>query len=152
MEPRIWKRLLILIPVLATVCLGYAAVQAQGLVEAEPNNSFGAAESISLNSVVQGAISPERDADWYAFAVDHHGELRLTVSDVAADLAVNLRVWNGDKGTVSDWFAPTAKGGDTSAVVDLPAPGRYSAGACRRRQQPAVQRPLLAERGVHAQP
>ena len=122
---RFWRRLFILISVLAAVCLGYATVQAQGLVEAEPNNSFGDADVLLLNGATQGSISPAQDADWFEFVVDHHGELRLTVSDVAPELAVNLRVWNGDKGAITGWFAPFNVGGDTSAVVDLPAPGRY---------------------------
>ena len=98
---------------------------AQSAAESEPNNDFGVANAIALNSAVGGAINPTRDGDWYTFTVERHGELRVTVSGVAAELDVNLRMWNGNKDVLTNWYAPLAKGGNTDALVDLPAPGRY---------------------------
>ncbi|MBI3958898.1 MAG: PPC domain-containing protein, partial [Chloroflexi bacterium] len=111
--------------VLALLAGGVFSAAAQNVAEAEPNDNFGLANAISLNSAVSGAINPTRDADWYTFTVERHGELRLQVSGVAAELDINLRVWNGNKDVLTNWYAPLAKGGATDALVDLPAPGRY---------------------------
>ena len=35
------------------------------------------------------------------------------------------RVWNANFSAISDWYAPLAKGGDTTGRFDIPAPGRY---------------------------
>ena len=51
-----------------------------------------------------------RDADWYSFDVDHQGELALALTAVPAALDLNVRVWNADKATISDWIAPLALG------------------------------------------
>lgn len=93
--------------------------------EAEPNNSFGKATTINVGSDVQGAIAAPGDNDWYAFEVKNQGELQLTISNVAPDLAIDVRLWNGNKDTISDWMRPLAKGGETHGVVDLPQAGRY---------------------------
>lgn len=91
----------------------------------EPNNTFGSASSIAVGIPVDGLIAPVNDVDWYAFSIDHQGELAISITNVAENLAINVRVWNSDKGTVSGWFSPLAAGGDTQAVVDLALPGRY---------------------------
>ncbi|MFN8443720.1 MAG: PPC domain-containing protein [Caldilineaceae bacterium] len=93
--------------------------------ETEPNNSFGKATTIDAGSTIQGAIAIPGDNDWYAFDVKNQGELQLTISNVATDLAIDVRVWNGNKDTISDWMRPLAKGGETHGVVDLPQAGRY---------------------------
>jgi hypothetical protein len=92
---------------------------------AEPNNDFGQAATLSLDQPQLATILPVRDADWLAVTVDSHGELNLAITGVPADLEVVLRLWNGNKDVLTNWFAPLAKGGDTTAAVDLPAPGRY---------------------------
>lgn len=91
----------------------------------EPNGAFGSASLLALATPLQANILPQGDADWYQIAVAQHGELQLTISHVAAELAIALRVWNANKETVTDWFRPLANGADTNSVVDLPAPGLY---------------------------
>jgi hypothetical protein len=93
---------------------------------AEPNNWFGAASPLVFPQPQQANILPGGDVDWYRLAVDHQGELRVQISDVAADLAVSVRAWNSNKDTISGWIAPLAEGGDTLAVIDLPAAGSYA--------------------------
>lgn len=93
--------------------------------QGEPNNNFGAAAPLSIGQALSVTLLPAGDRDWYRLTVDHHGELRLAATNVASDLAVNVRVWTANKETLTDWFAPLAVGGDTTAVVDLPAPGDY---------------------------
>lgn len=93
--------------------------------EAEPNGSFGTAKRLFSGRAVEATLLPAGDRDWYVIGVDHHGELRLAITNVATELAVNVRVWNANKDTLTGWFAPLAAGGDTLAVVDLPEPGDY---------------------------
>jgi hypothetical protein len=122
-----FNRLLIRDIVIACVflLLGTSVLYAQSNTESEPNDRFGEAQPIFANGTVTATIAPEGDRDWFAFAVDHHGELRVDITDVAPELAVVVRVWDANRDTVTGWFNPLAPGGDTSAVVDLPAPGRY---------------------------
>ncbi|MEM7132826.1 MAG: hypothetical protein AAF702_41365 [Chloroflexota bacterium] len=93
--------------------------------EGEPNNSFGAAAPLTFGQPTQVTLLPKGDQDWYRFTVDHHGELKLAITDVADTLAVNVRAWNADKSTISSWFAPLTAGGETRAIIDLPGPGTY---------------------------
>ncbi|MBK8051290.1 MAG: PPC domain-containing protein [Anaerolineales bacterium] len=92
----------------------------------EPNNSFGAVAPLTLGQSISATILPANDADWYGFTVDKHGELKLKISGVDPEMAVFMRIWNANRDTLTDWFRPLAKGGDTEATVDLPAPGRYA--------------------------
>jgi predicted RNA binding protein with dsRBD fold (UPF0201 family) len=91
----------------------------------EPNNTFGTASSITTGTAIQETIAPSGDVDWYALTVDQQGELQVSITNVATDLAINVRVWNANKDAVSAWFAPLAAGGDTLAVVDVAEAGRY---------------------------
>lgn len=121
------RRSRFLIPFLVLLALAGAVFSAAGqnATESEPNDSFGQATPLVVSGSVSGAINPARDADWYTFTVERHGELRMQVSGVAPELDINLRVWNGNKDVLTNWYAPLAKGGNTDALVDLPAPGLY---------------------------
>src|SRR5688572_16221029 len=74
----------------------------------EPNSSFGVATPIAASGVVQESIFPQRDVDWYRLVVDRHGELTMTITNVAADMDVNVRVWNADYQAISPWYGPLA--------------------------------------------
>ncbi len=102
-----------------------ASLQQTAPATLEPNDSFGAASPITIGGGVQESILPRSDVDWYVLLIDHQGELQVSLTDVDPDLDINVRVWNANKDTVSNWFAPLAKGGDTTASVDLAEPGRY---------------------------
>jgi hypothetical protein len=91
----------------------------------EPNDRFGAATALQLDSPVQTNILPRGDTDWHYVDLPHQGQLSVAVTDVPANLAVAVRVWNANRDVVSDWFRPLARGGPTAAVVDVPAAGRY---------------------------
>jgi hypothetical protein len=93
--------------------------------ELEPNDSFGTAALIGPRQSLHAAILPKGDADWYRFRVDQQGALTVRIGDTPESLDVSFRVWNDEKRVLRDWIGPKAKGGDTSAVVDLPAPGVY---------------------------
>ena len=104
------------------------AVSAKGGItrgEAEPNNSYGKADRVPATGRISGRISPRGDADWYRIQLRHHGELSLLATDIADDIDLVFRVWNGEKHTVSSWFAPLRKGGETEGLFDAPAAGLY---------------------------
>jgi serine protease inhibitor ecotin len=93
--------------------------------EIEPNDIFGKANTIRATGSVSGAITPQRDVDWYALDVNHHGRLEVTVTDVPAELDIVFRVWNSNRDVTHGWFSPLSMGGDTVGVANLAAPGRY---------------------------
>jgi hypothetical protein len=49
----------------------------------------------------------------------------VRVGEVAKELDLLLRVWSGDKGALTDRFAPLAAWGDTLALLDVPSRGRW---------------------------
>jgi hypothetical protein len=69
-----------------------APLQQDGLTSDEPNNSFGRATPIVVGTSVEGNIMPAGDSDWYTLTVDRQGELQLSISNVAAELAISIRV------------------------------------------------------------
>ncbi len=93
--------------------------------EQEPNNSIGRGNYVSSRSVNSGRIDPRGDSDWYIFSVKQQGALEVNVSDVAPELDLVFRVWDGEYNPVSNWHAPLRKGAETAGVVDLGKPGAY---------------------------
>lgn len=91
----------------------------------EPNNSFALATDIEPDGTLPATILPVRDIDWYVLNVDHHGELRVDLTEVQDAQDLILRVWTGNKDALTGWYKPEAKGADTNAVIDLPSAGRY---------------------------
>ena len=61
--------------------------------------------------------------------VKHHGELKVTVSNVPSTLDVQFRVWNQERTVITNWYTPLAKGGNTEGVVNLVTAGDYSRSA-----------------------
>jgi hypothetical protein len=91
----------------------------------EPNDTFGAAAPIQAGRDYQATLFPLRDTDWYRLVVDHRGELQVSITAVPPEMEVVFRLWNGNRETLSDWFAPLARGGDTLGSFDLADPGEY---------------------------
>jgi Caspase domain len=93
--------------------------------EREPNNRLSEANTILATSKTTGRIDPRGDVDWYRVAVSHQGELKVTVSNVPANLAVQFRIWNQERDVITNWYTPLAKGGNTEGVVDIAPAGDY---------------------------
>jgi len=91
----------------------------------EPNDSFGAAAALALGEEIEATILPRGDVDWYRAEIPAAGELLVEIGTVPANLDVHYRVWNADKGVVSDWQAPLRAGGPVSGRTGLAAPGIY---------------------------
>jgi len=134
MSCKVWKVCGVLVLCTVTVLLCFTQLPQELLAqqpgpsgeESEPNNSFGDANLMAAPGQVRGRISPAGDEDWYTFSVGQQGELQFTVTGVASDFAIAVRVWNSERDPMTDWFRPLAKGSDTTGVIDLAAPGRYS--------------------------
>lgn len=91
----------------------------------EPNNSFGKAALIDLDSKIHTTILPLHDVDWYRFEVTDQGELKILADQVAENLAIVFRLWNANKDLITGWLSPLSKGGPTEATVDLKEAGIY---------------------------
>jgi hypothetical protein len=91
----------------------------------EPNDSSALATPISPGGLLQFAIQPIADADWFKLRVDRPGELAIRVDDGPENLDVVVRVVDSDGRDLSGWVPPFAKGGRTEAVADLRAGGTY---------------------------
>lgn len=121
----------------------------------EPNGNFGSASVLALATPLQANILPRGDADWYQLQVEQHGELQVTISQVAVELAIALRVWNANKETLTDWIRPLANGADTNGVIDLPASGSYylevveNSGAARAIQPYTIQANFMPAADPH---
>lgn len=92
---------------------------------AEGNDSFGRADRITIGQPVQGTILPRRDHDWYRVEIPGRAELHVLISNVAPELDMVFRVWDADRRTVTDWYAPLRAGADNEAYVDFAAAGTY---------------------------
>jgi hypothetical protein len=53
------------------------------------------------------------------------GKLQIAVTDVPAEIDINMQVFNPDMWPISGWLGPAPKGGNATATVDLPEAGRY---------------------------
>lgn len=92
---------------------------------AEPNNSFGTAAPLKLDSTVNGTILPKGDADWYKLSVVKPGSLTVRLSNSPENLDLVMRVWNEEKRTISGWITPLRAGGEAAGEVAIPAAGVY---------------------------
>lgn len=91
----------------------------------EPNDSFAEATVVPAKGRHRLTVLPRGDVDWLRFDVDHPGELTIAAREVPERLDIAFRVYNHDKAVIADWVRAPRPGGDTTAVVDLPAAGTY---------------------------
>lgn len=61
----------------------------------EPNNSIASSRSISRNTTNQASISSATDEDWYSFSTQSYRYLRITLTNLPADLDLYLYTSNG---------------------------------------------------------
>jgi hypothetical protein len=91
----------------------------------EPNDSIGTAYPIVLDDEVRETILPRRDVDWRRFDIPGRSRLELTVTEVAPELDIVMRVWDDDNRVFRDWIRPLRAGADTEGVIDFARAGRY---------------------------
>ena len=91
----------------------------------EPNDTFGSAAEIALDTIVEANILPKGEVDWYCFVAKDQGRLDIISKDPPKTLDINVRLWNADKAALTSWMGPLSVGGDVNASVDLKTPGRY---------------------------
>jgi hypothetical protein len=91
----------------------------------EPNDSPATATPLTLGESILANILPRGDVDWYSVQVNNRGEMRVLIDQVAAELAVVVRVWNPELRVLHDWMRPLREGAETDVFFDLPAPGEY---------------------------
>jgi len=93
--------------------------------QAEPNDSFGTAHPIVLGEAIRETILPRRDVDWFRFDIPGRSRLEVSITDVAPELDLVMRVWNDDNRVHHDWIRPLRAGGDTVGVIEFALAGRY---------------------------
>lgn len=92
---------------------------------AEPNDSIGTAYPIVLGEDVRETILPRGDVDWFRFDIPGRSRLAVTITDVAPELDLVMRVWDDDNRVYHNWIRPLRAGADTEAVIDFALAGRY---------------------------
>ena len=92
---------------------------------AEPNDSIGTAHPIVLGEDVRETILPRGDVDWFRFDIPGRSRLEVTITDVAPELDLMMRLWDDDNRVYQNWIRPLRAGGDTEGVIDFALPGRY---------------------------
>jgi hypothetical protein len=90
----------------------------------EPNDSFGAAAPLNAGEPIQANILPQADQDWYLLEAAAAGTFVVTVDEVAEDLDIAVRLWDGEA-NASNWVVPPRKGGVTEAEFPVPTAGLY---------------------------
>jgi len=91
----------------------------------ELNNSIEHATPLALNQMMQAAILPIGDVDYYAIAANHQGELKVEFSGSPAGLDMAFRVLDEQGRLVRNWQSAPDKGETFSAWADLPRPAGY---------------------------
>ena len=92
---------------------------------AEPNDSIGTAYPIVLGEDVRETILPRGDVDWFRFDIPGRSRLEATITEVAPELEIVMRVWDDDNRVYHNWIRPLRAGADTEAVIDFALAGRY---------------------------
>lgn len=91
----------------------------------EPNNSFGRARSVAMDTDVFASILPQGDQDWFMFDVPRRGALHVRITEPPENLEVQYRVYSAEGSALVNWAPPLRAGADNIGVVDLPREGRY---------------------------
>ncbi|MDW3646215.1 MAG: T9SS type A sorting domain-containing protein [Bacteroidia bacterium] len=80
---------------LVFLCLFYPfSLNAQVLLESEPNNSFSSADSLSLDSTIQGLLFPNNDDDYYQIPLTQKGLVSIQVNNVPEDVLIRLKLYD----------------------------------------------------------
>ena len=92
---------------------------------AEPNDSIGTAYPIVLGEDIRETILPRGDVDWFRFDIPGRSRLAVTITEVAPELDIMMRVWDDDNRVYHNWIRPLRAGADTEGVIDFALAGRY---------------------------
>ncbi len=87
----------------------------------EPNNVFGAAAALRLDTAMDVAVFPKGDVDWFRYQAANRGQLTLTLDGIPGGVAPVVRLWGGEKNTVTSWLAMD----NGPVVLDLPTKGEW---------------------------
>ncbi|RME91635.1 MAG: hypothetical protein D6766_11605, partial [Verrucomicrobia bacterium] len=91
----------------------------------EPNGAFASAKPIDSDAQVQGWIFPRNDEDWYEVTLPTAGSLRLSLTDVPADLQMGIDVYDADHRWLGVYRTANNAGDDVRLTFDVASPGTY---------------------------
>ena len=92
---------------------------------AEPNGRVEDASALGFGIVMQAAILPKGDSDYYRITADHQGELQVDFTQVPAALNMAFRVLGENGHQIRSWQTAPQPGEDFSGWADLQTPGGY---------------------------
>ena len=92
--------------------------------ELEPNDSFGEATDIALETNISGAIDPGNDYDWYRCYINAPGIVTISHTDIPADIKSEMWIYNGDYSQI-DYRITTETGVDNVLVTTVHEGGYY---------------------------
>lgn len=92
---------------------------------AEPNDDISRATPLLLDVPLSASILPVGDADLYAVALTHQGELTVTFPKAPAGLDMAFRILDMNGREVRGWQASSEMGKPYAASVDVKEPGNY---------------------------
>ncbi len=90
----------------------------------EPNNSYGDAVGLPVDTQWQDSIFPKADADFYLLDVPAAGEIAVTLGDVPKSLDLYFRLYDANN-VASAWYGPASPGDDFTQQVPMPSGGQY---------------------------
>lgn len=119
--------------------------------ETEPNDTFGAAQTVAVTSRVTGTIEPLRDTDWYVFDAERRGAIEIGFSTVPTGIAPAFRVHNAEGTALMSWIYPRLVGtASETTVVDLSSAGRYYVAVADDKHDSSSDSPYVLELTYHA--
>ena len=95
------------------------------IAERDGNDSYGTAQDLPIDALVDARIAPRGDPDWYALELPIAGLLQVTAERPSGEINLFARVWDADRRVVRDWQSAERPGDEFAAAFALPAPGRY---------------------------
>ena len=103
----------------------WVAPERGNVAEAEPNDSFGAAQPVNPNDELSVTIGQNGDTDWFRVQVLQGGTLTVRAPAPPAALDVGVRLLNANAEELVYWIVAPRPGGELFAEFDLPRPGTY---------------------------
>ena len=92
--------------------------------ENEPNDRFYTSTSIPADCIVQGAVSPAGDEDYFILDVTQSGVLYVGLKDVPDGIIARVTVYNGARDQIAE-ASSTHPGMDIEQFVDIPTDDFY---------------------------
>ena len=110
----------ILVLALFTAC--FTGTTSAQISESEPNNEFGDANLIPLDTPITATLYPFDDYDWFKVSISATGVLNISVLNVPSAMCANVELYDANNHRIADTTG--AAGATVSFIRDI-TPGDY---------------------------